>query len=225
MTCIIIEDELPAQQVLLSYLEKTPSLQCLGVFNSATKVPLNLLNQVEIIFLDIQMPEITGIDFVKSFKNNAKIIITTAYRDYAIDAFEVAVEDYLLKPFSYPRFLKAVLKAQDSLKTGSLVDEENEIFVYADKIFHKIIKSDIFYVQAQVDYISIVHSSGKLLVQDSLNNWEIKFKGSNLIRVHRSFIVNVKKINRIQGNQIMMDETVIPIGGAYRDQLFEKINI
>jgi two-component system, LytTR family, response regulator LytT len=223
MTCIIIEDEQPAQQILLNYIERTPYLQCLGAFDSAMKVPFDLLNNVDVLFLDIQLPEITGIDFLKSMKYTAKTIITTAYRDYAIDAFEIPVNDYLLKPISYPRFLKAVLRVQDLLKTEK--EETEELFIYMDKVFHKINKNDIDYIQAQIDYVQIMTNGKKLLVQDSLNNWETKLKDNHFVRVHRSFIVNTKKIEQVQGNQLLIKNTLIPIGKTYRNDLFQKINL
>ncbi|HEX8576563.1 MAG TPA: LytTR family DNA-binding domain-containing protein [Flavobacterium sp.] len=222
MKCIIIEDEFPAQKVLENYIEKTNSLTCIGVFDTPNKVPFDILNQCDLIFLDIQMPEINGLEFLKSYRFKAKVIVTTAYREYAIDAFEENVADYFLKPFSYARFLKGVTRVEESFTTTQNTDE---IFVYTDKTFHKLNINEISIIQAQVDYINIFFNNQKLLVQDSLNRWEDAYKNSSLLRVHRSYIINLKKIEKIQGNQIFIDNLQIPIGKTYKDILFKIIKL
>jgi two-component system, LytTR family, response regulator LytT len=222
MKCIIIEDEFPAQKVLENYIEKTSSLDCIGVYDTPNKVPFEILNQSDLIFLDIQMPEINGLDFLKSYRFKAKVIITTAYRDYAIDAFEENVSDYYLKPFSYARFLKGVAKVQESFTNSQ---NTNEIYVYTDKTFHKININDILMLQAQVDYVNIFFNNQKLLIEDSLSRWESLYKTSSLIRVHRSYIINFKKINKIQGNKIFIEDWEIPIGKTYKEVLFNKIKL
>jgi len=222
MKCIIIEDEFPAQKVLENYIKKTNSLTCIGVFDTPNKIPFDILNQCDLIFLDIEMPEINGLEFLKSYRFKAKVIITTAYRDYAIDAFEENVTDYFLKPFSYARFLKGVTRVQESFTT---TQNNNEIFVYTDKTFHKLDINEISIIQAQVDYINIFFNNQKLLVQDSLNRWEEAYKNSSLFRVHRSYIVNLKKIDKIQGNQIFINNMQIPIGRTYKVWLFKIIGL
>ena len=223
MKCIIIEDELPAQQVLLSYIEKTSFIQCIGVYDSITEISHSILQQVDFIFLDIQLPEIDGLTFLKIFEVKPKVIITTAYRDYAIDAFDEAVIDFLLKPFAYERFLKAVIRIPNTLiPLGSILNKD-EFFVYADKTFHRMYKNNILFIKAEVDYVYIVGTTKKVLVQDTLSNWNSKLKNSGFIRVHRSYIINFSKIDKIVGNQIFIEEHIIPIGNTYKSLFFKLI--
>ncbi len=222
MKCIIIEDELPAQKVLENHISKTNFLSCLGVFDSPVMVQLEILNQCDLVFLDIEMPEISGLDFLKANRIKAKVIITTAYPDYAIDAFEEHVFDYLLKPISYPRFLKGVTRVKEAFEKNS---NKNEIFIYTDKTYHRITIEDIDLIEAQIDYIKIYYKGNKYLLQDSLSNWEEAYKSCSLIRVHRSFIINLKKIDKIQNNLIFINEMPIPIGNTYKDYFFNILNL
>ena len=221
MKCLIIEDEFPAQQVLLSYIEKTSFLQCIGVYESATEVTKAELNSADFIFLDMQLPEINGLSFLKALDIKPKAIITTAYREYAIEAFEVAVSDFLLKPFSYDRFLKAVMRIEDSV--SSTVINNYEFFVYADKTFHRINKNDMLYIKAEVDYVQISCLETKLLVQDSLNNWEEKLNKDNFIRIHRSYLINFSKIDKVEGNMVYINDVRLPLGKTYKKKFLELI--
>ena len=219
MKCLIIEDELPAQQVLLCYIEKTSFLECIGVYESVIEVTKAKLNSADFIFLDIQLPEINGLSFLKALDIKPKVIITTAYRVYAIEAFEVSVSDFLLKPFSYDRFLKALMRIEDSVLSTTI--NNNEFFVYADKTFHRINKNAVLYIKAEVDYVYVVATTKKILVQDSLFNWNNKLKNSGFIRVHRSYIVNLNKIDKVIGNLIYISDQKIPIGNTYKSSFFK----
>ena len=222
MNCYIIEDEKPAQDVLLNYINKTPNLNCLGVFESALELPI-VLDMVDFIFLDIQLPEINGLDFLNNLEVKPKVIITTAYRNYAIEAFEVAVEDYLLKPFSYNRFLKSILRIRASIGTLPMKSDNNELFVYADKTFHKIFKNDILVIKAEVDYVYIILEKKKILVQNSLTNWNEKLNNEGFMQIHRSYIINLKKIDKIVGNVVYIMEHRIPVSKTYRAALFRLV--
>ncbi len=223
MKCIVIEDELPAQQLLQKYIDQTNTIQCLGIFESITELSLQVLEEVDFILLDIQLPGTNGIEFLKNLEIKPKIIVTTAYRDYAIDAFEEAAVDYLLKPFSYERFLKAIMRVQHSLIDKKSNDSSKELFVYADKTFFKIVKDEILYLKSEVDYVYIFYADKKLLVQDSMNNWEKKLQENNFIRVHRSYLINYSKIDKIQGNQLYIQNTSIPIGKTYKKALLQLV--
>ncbi len=222
MKCLVIEDELPAQKLITKYIEQTSDLVCVGVFGSVAETPIHYFGEVDMIFLDIQLPNVNGIEFLKSVNITTKVIITTAYRDYAIEAFEEAVVDYLLKPYSYQRFLKAIMRAQEGMiKMGK--EEGNQLFIYANKSFYKIDKNDILYIKAEVDYICVFYADKKLLVQESMNKWELKLKGSNFIRVHRSYIVNLDKVDRVESSGIVyIDENRIPIGKTYKKTFLER---
>lgn len=222
MKCIIIEDEQPAVKLLKAYIDKTVFLECIGVFESVSALSLGILNKADFIFLDVQLPGINGLDFLKNIEDRPQVIITTAYRDYAVDAFELAVDDYLLKPFSYERFLKSIYRLQ---KTGGSDESENknELFVYADKTFYKVNKNDIFLVKAEVDYVTVFYDDKRLLVQDSMNNWESKLVEDGFVRVHRSYLINFSKIIKIEGNLIYIGDHAIPIGKTFRSSFFESI--
>jgi len=223
MKCIIIEDELPAQKILIRYIEKTVDLECLGAFRSVQEMSTVILEEVDLLFLDIQLPGVNGLEFLKSLEKKPKVIITSAYRDYAIDAFEEAVEDYLLKPFGYNRFLKAIIRVQTMLYHKNNINDTRELFVYTDKAFHKISREDIFYIRSEVDYVSIVYGEKKLMVQDSMNNWEEKLKHHGFIRIHRSFIINFSKIDKVEGNLVYINKLQLPIGKTYRSSFFDLI--
>ncbi|AYZ11549.1 DNA-binding response regulator [Chryseobacterium arthrosphaerae] len=222
MKCIIIEDELPAIKLLKTYVDKTLFLECLGVFQSVSELPSGILTKVDFIFLDVQLPGINGLDFLKSIDKKPKVIITTAHRDYAVDAFELAVDDYLLKPFSYERFLKSIYRLQEDTKSEK-DENKNELFVYTDKTFFKINKNEIYYIKAEVDYVNIFYEHNQLLVQDSMNNWENKLKEDGFIRVHRSYLINFNKIIKVEGNLIHIKDTIIPIGKTYQTAFFNAI--
>ena len=226
MKCIVIEDELPAIKLLENYINRTSFLDYLGAFESISQLPVGILNEVDFIFLDIQLPGINGLEFLKHIEKRPMVIITTAYREYALDAFEVAVEDYLLKPFSYERFLKSIYRLQNlqnKSKPYDNVTTEKDLFVYADKIFYKIIKQDINYIKSETDYVLIYYQDRSLLVQDSMNSWERKLEGREFLRIHRSYLVNLSKITKVEGNMVFVGNTELPIGKTYRSDFFFRI--
>lgn len=172
MNCIIIEDEIPAQELLASYVERTNGWECIGVYGAISQLPLKILEQTDLILLDIQLPEINGLDFLSTLKHKPSVIITSAYNEYALDAFEEEVTGYLLKPFSYKRFLKAVMRVNKPL-TQLVQKNENDkdsFFIYVNKSFYRIEKSKIKYISAEVDYINIHTTSDTILLNDSLTN-------------------------------------------------------
>ena len=218
--CVIIEDEKNAQNVLLHYISQTSFIVCLGVFESGLDVPLDIINKSDFIFLDIELPELNGLQFLKTLSSPPKIIITTAYPDFAVDAFEQAVVDYIVKPFSYERFFKSVNRIRElRLKeTG-----DSHIFIYSDKMTHKIQVNSILYVKSELDYVSIITNNEKLLVLDSLSKWESKLKEYGFIRVHRSYIVNSNRITKLSSNKIVLRNESIPVGLTYKSSIFDKL--
>ena len=230
MTCIIIEDEIPAQKILKNYLNKLPNLELKGVFNAALEANTFLNNTtVDIVFLDINLPDISGIDFIKTIESPPAIIMTTAYPDYAVSSFELdTIADYLVKPFSYDRFLKSVNKAKrivqnDDGVTSTLSDET--IFLNVDKTLHKIIVNDILHVESDRNYITVVTKNKKLTYIDSLKNWKQKLPESTFIQVHKSFIINSTFVEKISGNKLYLGDNRIPIGRTYKQELLKKLKI
>ncbi|WP_271783043.1 LytR/AlgR family response regulator transcription factor [Aquimarina algiphila] len=221
--CLIIEDEHGAQEVLQNYIEKTPFVNCLGVYESGLDVPLQELDETDFLFLDIQLPELNGLSFLRTLSNPPKVIITTAYPDYAVEAFEEAVVDYLVKPFSYERFFKAVNRLQD-IKALDNNENTKQLFIYADKAIYKVNIDDILFLKAEVDYVKVVTKDKSILILDSLRNWEEKLHNSNFVRIHRSYIINLDKIEKVLGNQVFIQDTVMPIGKTYKNDFLKRIS-
>lgn len=213
--CLLLEDEKAAQKVLNSYIEKTPFLQSLGTYETGLNIPISLLKETDILFLDIQLPELNGLSFLKTLTNPPKVIVTTAYSNYAIEAFEEAVIDYLLKPFSYERFFKAITRVRDNMiKLEKEVDKN--LFLYSDKTLYKVNVDDILFMKAEVDYVNVVTKEKNILILDSLRNWNEKLRDFGFIQVHRSYIISIDKITKVYGNQIFIGKTAIPIGKTYK---------
>lgn len=221
-TCLIIEDEKEAQEVLLGYIQKTPFLECIGVFESGLDVPQDLMLKAHIMFLDIQLPGLNGLSYLGTLNNAPRVIITTAFQNYAVEAFDYQVSDYLLKPFPYERFLKAVNR---TININSEADGKpvRSLFIYSDKIYHNVNIDDILFVKAEVDYVKIITAKKKYLVLDSLSNWQTKLEPFHFYRVHRSFLVPISKIERIEGNRIVIQDHTLPIGDTHKDGLMSRI--
>ena len=230
MTCIIIEDEIPAQKILKNYLGKLPNVELQGVFKAAIEANSFLNKQsVDVVFLDINLPDITGIDFIKTIKNPPAIIMTTAYPDYAVSSFELeTIVDYLVKPFSFDRFLKAINKAKERAEKPEKklkVEGEEFFFLNVDKTLHKIETNSILYIESSRNYITVITEKKKLSFIDSLKNWSKKLPNNQFIQVHKSFIINRSFVEKISGNEIYVKGTRIPIGRTYKQELLKQLNV
>jgi len=229
MNCVIIEDEIPAQKVLQNFISKIPNLQIVETYKAAVEANSFLKNNtVDVIFLDINLPDISGIDFIKTIKNPPAIIMTTAYPDYAVDSFELdTIVDYLVKPFSFDRFLKAVNKAKDRLDSVKKVTEEHgeTVFLNVDKTHHKLVLNTILFIESDRNYITIVTESQKLSFIDSLKNWTENLPKNQFIQVHKSYIINTKFIDKISGNILFLKSNKIPIGRTYKQELMTKLGV
>lgn len=236
---IIVDDEPLAQDVLETYIEKVPELNLVQKCNNALEANEALQeNDIDLMFLDIQMPQLTGIDFVKTLAQPPLIIFTTAYPNYAIEGFELNALDYLLKPISLERFMKAVNKAMEQLElrkreTGgsgapSPEEETDYIFVKADKKLVKINYKDILYIEGLKDYVIIRMEQGRVITLQTMKSLEDKLPQQMFKRIHRSYIINLEKINAMVGNMVEIMEKNqakhLPIGKNYRDELLEIIN-
>lgn len=222
MQCIILEDEKSAREILQGYIQKTPFIQCVGSYESGLDIPPKALQEIDILFLDIQLPEINGLNFLKTLRNPPQVICTTAYSNYAVEAFEEAVTDYLVKPFSYERFFKAVTRVREQL--SHLKKEKNErLFLYADKTMYSVVTKDILFIKAEVDYVKVVTETQEILILDSLRNWSEKLQGLPFVQVHRSYIINTRSIQKVYGNQIYIGKAKIPIGKTYKEDFFKAI--
>lgn len=220
--CLILEDEKPAQEVLQSYINKTPFLDCIGIYENGLDITQDKLKQADILFLDVQLPELNGLSYLKTITNPPKVIITTAYSNYAIDAFEEAVVDYLLKPFSFERFFKAVNRVRNNVIHQKKEIDKN-LFLYSDKTMYNINIDDILFLKAEIDYVKVVTDKKSILILDSLRNWNKKLQNFRFIQIHRSYIINIDKITKIYGNQVFIGDKVIPIGKTYKEPFMKKI--
>ncbi|MEO1516466.1 MAG: LytTR family DNA-binding domain-containing protein [Bacteroidota bacterium] len=235
---IIVDDEPLALDVLETYIEKIPQLKLIQRCNNALEANDALKNnEIDLMFLDIQMPQLTGIDFLKTLSRPPMVVFTTAYANYAIEGFELNAIDYLLKPISLERFMKAVNKAEEQLElqrkdspAASSGEEENAdfIFVKADKKLVKIKYSDIIYIEGLKDYVIIRTETGRVITLQTMKSLESKLPVNIFKRIHRSYIVGIDKIQAVEGNMIEIVEKNqakhLPIGKNYREELLDIIN-
>lgn len=223
MKCIILEDEIPAQNILKNFLCKIPDIEIVGIFQTAKDASLFFQeHSADIVFLDINLPDISGIDFIKTIIHPPKIVITTAYPDYALDSFELAtIVDYLVKPFSFDRFLKSIHKIKSQLKY--LEKEDNTIFLNVDKTLHKVVLENVLYIESDRNYITFFTETKKFSVIDSLKNWKDKLPQGFFLQIHKSYIINVNKINKISGNEVFILGKRIPIGRTFKQELLKSV--
>lgn len=232
MNVIIVDDEPLALDVLETYLERIPTVQLVARCKNAIEAFEVLQEQqVDLMFLDIQMPQLTGIDFLKSLANPPRVIFTTAYSNYALDGYELNVTDYLLKPISFDRFMKAINKALQQHKSsveksseGEEVEKADFIFVKADKKLIKIRYEDIFYIEGLKDYVILHTPNGRIVTLQTMKSLEVKLPEDIFKRIHRSYIVQLGTIDAVVGNMLEIKGKHIPIGKSYRDELLEIIN-
>jgi DNA-binding LytR/AlgR family response regulator len=230
MTCIIIEDEIPAQKILQNFISKVPYLELTGTFKAAIEANTFLQHHtVDVVFLDVNLPDISGIDFIKTVSNPPAVIMTTAYPDYAVSSFELdTIVDYLVKPFSLDRFLKAInkLKTKNETEVTSAQEEtKKSIFINVDKTHHKIVLDDIVYVESDRNYITVITKTQKLSYIDSLKNWVEKLPADQFVQVHKSYIINSKMVSKISGNELFISNYKIPIGRTYKQELLKILRI
>jgi len=229
MNCLAIDDEPLALDIIEDFSKKIPFLNFIGRCTSAFEA-IEILNKqkVDLIFLDINMPHISGIEFLKSLESRPMIIFTTAYSEFAVEGFELSAIDYLVKPIAYDRFLKAVNKAYElySLKLGKTDSPDTVakpkpeyLLVKADYSTIKIKLDDIIYIEGLKDYIKIYRGGKPVLTKSTMKNIEDRLSGKKFIRVHKSFIISVAKIEAIENQRIIIGEKRIPIGEQYKENL------
>jgi DNA-binding LytR/AlgR family response regulator len=225
----VVDDEPLAVEILKDYVEKTAGLKLVMAGSDVFKT-LQLLQsgELDLVLLDIQMPELTGIQFMKIVGDSSKIIVTTAYPDYALEGYELNVADYLLKPISYERFLKAISKIKVATGNSAAVPDEpavpDLIFVKSEYKLVKIMLNDILYIESLRDYIAIYTTKNeKIMTLESLRNMEQTLPAANFVRVHKSFIVSLSKIKFVERNRIIIQDKHIPVGESYQKDFYEKL--
>jgi DNA-binding LytR/AlgR family response regulator len=223
--CIIIEDEPLAQNILKKYISDHPSLELVAICVDALEAqPILAQQNIQLLFLDINLPKLSGINFIKTLIHPPLVIFTTAYPEFAVEGFELNAVDYLLKPFSFERFLKAVNKVIEKLNTPVQNNASSPfIFLKADKKNHKVDLETIHYIEAIGDYMKVVTDAGQLIVNDTMKKMQEELPASLFIRVHKSFIISRSKIRFIEGNFVQVADKSIPIGPTYRNELLASI--
>ncbi len=230
--CIIIEDQPPAQRVLKKFITDMGNMELRGTFADALQAMDFLKSEkIDLIFLDIHLPKISGIDFLRTLSERPSVILTTAFPDYALESYEYDVLDYLLKPFSFERFVQAVSKVPSTKLEGTQTVGKTHtsptpevIFIKSGYEHIKIDVADIRYIQSDADYTEIFTANRKYLSQEPLRFWEETLDASKFIRTHKSYILNISKIEKIIGNQVRLDEhTNLPIGRAYKEGFMQRV--
>lgn len=230
INCLIIEDQLPAQRILTKYIADTTSLQLIGTFTNAIEALESIKSQnVHLIFLDIHLPKLSGIDFLKSLTHPPQVILTTAFSDYALESYDLDVVDYLLKPFSFQRFLKAISKVEKP-NNGKIIQAESErssieedIYIKSGYDYIRIALDAIIFIMSDTDYTEVHLKDKKYVSSETLRYWESYLPQAYFMRVHKSYLVNTTKISKVSGNQIYFkNDVVVPIGRAYKNDFTER---
>lgn len=232
--CVIIDDEPIAREIIREYISKLNELEVIAEFKKATEA-ISFINEnkTDLLFLDINMPEINGINFARSLSDPPAIIFTTAYREFAADGFELQAIDYLVKPIPFDRFLKAVnhyfkLHSKSVERTTAEIREKPEeafILLKDSKKTHKVLLSDIKYIASDGDYIRFYLNSRKLMVRGSLSSMEVTLPPKLFLRIHNSYIINMKKINAITLYSVEIDGTELPISRSHKEKVLKILNM
>lgn len=235
MRCLIIDDEPLAHKIIRNYSDGLPHIEIVGSAHSAMEA-MSFLNeeQIDLIFLDINMPKLQGLDFFKTLSNPPLVIITTAYQEFALESYELNVADYLLKPFSLERFFKAINRVDEQMKllANNATRKESPslessglqtIFVKDNKSIHQVSLEEIRYLESYGSYVKVHLANEVLITLERLANYESKLSEHGFIRIHKSYLVPVKRIKRIEGNELRIGDKALPIGSVYRHNVIDLL--
>ncbi|MDB5123295.1 MAG: LytTR family two component transcriptional regulator [Mucilaginibacter sp.] len=227
LSCVIVDDEPVARKILHEFIEKVPFLDLQGTFENAMKVETFLRsNVVDIIFLDIEMPRVSGLKLLQKLDVESLIILTTAFSQYALEGYELDIIDYLLKPFAFSRFLKAVQKAKDyyEMKARTLgVLSSSYIYIKSEKRIEKIELHDMLYAESLGNYVTIHTESKKFIAYLTMKSLEAQLPSADFIKIHQSYLVNGSKIDAIDGNEIKIGARSLPMSRNYRDTVMKIV--
>ena len=223
LNCLIVDDEPSSQSILKIFCEDVDFLNVISICNNALEAMsiLNSQNDIDLLFLDINMPKLSGLNFYKSLINPPDVIFTTAYSEFALEGFEVNAIDYLLKPFSFERFLAAVNKALNKKKSEK--NSDDTIIIKANKVLHQVHPDDILFVEAFGDYVK-VHQKNTVITTNSTFTNILKILPKQFVRCHKSFAINLKKMNSLAGNVITIGDKTVPIGQTYKSNFLKSLN-
>ncbi len=221
LQCVVVDDEPMAVEIIVSYIEKTPNLELVSTCKNATEAIAFMQDfSADVYFLDINMPEISGLSLAIIIDKKAQIIFTTAYRDYAVDGFNLNVVDYLLKPISYDRFLQSVQKIDTTKNENKTSDF---MFVRADRKMVKIDFDAILYIESLSDYVQIYTSENKIITRETISNLEQKLPKNKFLRIHRSYIISLKNITSYTNEFIEIKNKALPISRSYKETVLQKL--
>ena len=230
--CMIVDDEPLARNVLKNYLTNLDAFELVGEASNVIEA-FSMMEQVKVdlIFLDINMPQLSGLDFIKTLENKPAIIITTAYREYAVEGFELDVTDYLVKPITLPRFMNALNKfrraiaapGQEAITPSTPALEENFLFIKADKRMVKTYFDEILYVESLKDYVRVVTETEQLITHSNLSNFTDLLPGHLFMRIHKSYTISRAKIKALEGNSIEIGGRKLPIGRNFQQSVKKEI--
>lgn len=235
MRCLIIDDEPLAHKVIRNYVDGLPHVEIVEGAHSAMEA-MSFLNetQIDLIFLDINMPKLQGLDFLKTLSNPPLVIITTAYQEFALESYELNVVDYLLKPFALDRFLKAINRVNEQMKLLSnnangkqtviaSPSELKTIFIKDSKSIHQVSLEEIRYLESYGSYVKVHLECETIITLERLVNYESKLSEDGFIRIHKSYLVPIKRIKRIEGNELWIGDKTLPIGSVYRHNVIDLL--
>ncbi len=228
--CFVLDDEKYALDIIASFIQRTPSLSLTEASTDPfLAIEMIRAGKIDLLFLDIQMPALTGIQLLKIIGRECKVIITTAYPDYALEGFDLDVIDYLMKPISFERFLRAVNKVESTFVPPSSAlpptPEKTFILLKGDRKnkFHKVYHDDILLIKGMKNYVQVFTTNGTIITYQSLQSLEDQLRSSGFFRVHRSYIVSIAKIRLIDGNVVYINDHMVPVGESYQKDFFELI--
>jgi DNA-binding LytR/AlgR family response regulator len=228
LSCIIVDDEPVARKILHEFVDQVPFMDLQGKFENAMKAEIFLKdNTVDIIFLDIEMPKVSGLQFLQKLHIESMVILTTAFPQYALEGYELDIIDYLLKPFALSRFLKAVQKAKDyfqmkTMTSGAL--QPSYIFIKSDKRIEKIELKDILYAESVGNYVSVYTENKKIIAYLTMKSLEFQLPPDEFIKIHQSYLVNCSKIDAIEGNEIKIGSRSLPMSRNYREMVMKIVH-
>ena len=231
VTCMVVDDEPMAREIISSFVGKIHNLELVATCKNVSEAFSILQKEsIQLIFLDINMPEISGLSLAKSIQHKSQVIFTTAYRGYAVEGFDLQAVDYLLKPISFDRFLKAVQKYFDLHVSKEIIHQEivsevkeNSIFVRSDRKMVKVRFNEIRYVESLSDYVKIYTDKETVVTRETISNIESKLPSKEFLRTHRSYIVSINKINSFTNEFVELDKKAIPISRSYKENVLQKL--